>query len=950
MNSSRNPSENISSPRTFGDLYTEITTKSILTPEEEVELKKRVFEKYGGVSGLLKKRKENITEHTHQELDELLSDLPSKKSILAKLNPYLPGWDFSENAKRWWDAFIKKTGEIWERIGEVRSADIQKQADKLASIGKEEFTNIVWGQALKSFTNLTDTLVSEGKTHGTEVIWAIWVLASAGSMSEASKWIDSLSSTINKWSENFSNAIKNMKELISSFFEISGLGKFFRSIWRFFGMDLPEPGIEKNEKKETVDKNESSKTNIIEALKNPEKTKEIIGKMADKFSDKISTTYFSGQKLSENQLKKVRKIFTESLDPVSIQKIGSRIDKEGASLNVWELLDAMWEVGAVYPTKVMWELSWSGIIPKWAIFQHVVVNPSKNLIALTFDGLWLPVMNIGIDELGMMLHEKAKGSDHHALDMARVQLYGINSIMWKTLGTAIGWVVAWGIMLADTTTGTDGLKIAKYTSLKQYEKLAEEFAVIEKALSKWWVEKTSSDIFKQMLAGIKWIETNSLLLNIVSKNSSWGTLDMKKIVDWLSAQPEFVSASDKIRVLRGLADDPKNIHVFRDALKNMVVWESSTGNMWQSFTREWSQYKGGQTWEITRYIDRIDSVKKWQLSLLWDTGALSEKMKRLALTYESLKIARSADTVHLHLETAEDISKFRAFLSVIPGWIKAIAEILPAASLIISLWSIAYDARDKKEWVTSESLMDVFKTALIPTYWTFGIIRAKTLDFWKMIEKWEVPQFSDIAITGAIGGVFIYEVTRVFSGGKDILQWNITKGLSRLTYMHDIGRWLGQVARWGKNIIALASHPTASPTLTKALIAVAEKIPKKWRLTIGAWILLAGGSAYAYIKWDEKPDEIGKRLEADGLLDSERKPTEKMKSKLDEKDEKWKKTFLDELFMLYNWGEKNGIKTHLDLASGKYSLIGWDKFPGIIDSPFRETLQKLGYDISIVPN
>lgn len=81
----------------------------------------------------------------------------------------------------------------------------------------------------------------------------------------------------------------------------------------------------------------------------------------------------------------------------------------------------------------MWELSWSGIIPMWAITQNVIVNPGKNLINLTFDRLGFPMTQISMSEWGMMLDEKAKNGDKHALDMARIQLYGVNSVLWRTM-------------------------------------------------------------------------------------------------------------------------------------------------------------------------------------------------------------------------------------------------------------------------------------------------------------------------------------------------------------------------------------------------------------------------------------------------------------------------------------------------------------------------------------
>ena len=79
---------------------------------------------------------------------------------------------------------------------------------------------------------------------------------------------------------------------------------------------------------------------------------------------------------------------------------------------------------------------------------------------------------------------------------------------------------------------------------------------------------------------------------------------------------------------------------------------------------------------------------------------MSEKFKRLKLSYESLKLARSGDTVILHMENMDDVSKFRAFLSTIPGGIRALSEVIPAASLAISLGSVVWDSRDKKDATT----------------------------------------------------------------------------------------------------------------------------------------------------------------------------------------------------------------------------------------------------------
>ena len=83
-----------------------------------------------------------------------------------------------------------------------------------------------------------------------------------------------------------------------------------------------------------------------------------------------------------------------------------------------------------------------------------------------------------------MLDIKEKNGDTHALDMARIQLYGVNSVLWRTMGSVLGNAVAAGIMITDTTTKTDGLKMGKMATIKEYDSLALEFQKIESTLSR----------------------------------------------------------------------------------------------------------------------------------------------------------------------------------------------------------------------------------------------------------------------------------------------------------------------------------------------------------------------------------------------------------------------------------------------------------------------------------
>ena len=249
-----------------------------------------------------------------------------------------------------------------------------------------------------------------------------------------------------------------------------------------------------------------------------------------------------------------------------------------------------------------------------------------------------------------------------------------------------------------------------------------------------------------MMKGMEGIRANSLLLDIVAKNTTNGVMDAQKIIAAISDNKELKMFHSQLDGLKNFVD-PGQANNFRDAIKNMAKGQSSTANWSQNISREWSKYAGGKDGALVSYLERIDHIKASQINLLGDTGVLSEKWNRMKLAFQSLKMARTGDTVNLHLETAEDISKFRSFLSVIPGGIKAISEIIPASALVISLGSVAWNAKDNKDHTTGESLMDVCKTALIPAYGTFGIIRDKTVDFGKMIEKHEMPAFSDIALT-----------------------------------------------------------------------------------------------------------------------------------------------------------------------------------------------------------
>lgn len=834
-----------------------------------------------------------------------------------------------------------------EKLASIDIAEAADKARELGTEGKRLLTSEALEQSTSAVKLATEKLKTEWIAHGKEAAVAVGSIVWAKSIDDVTKWIDGITKVVESTSKTISGAIEWLKNIFSSLFRALGLDKLFKSIWWLFGFgswdssDTPKKSDNSTESSTVSD----AMKKWSKKLETAEWRKEFVEKISKSLWDKISKTYFWGEKLSDAQMKKLFTILNDSLNTEAIVKVSERLDK--GEIQFGELFDATIDMAWTYPAKVMWELSLSGIIPYWAITQHVVVNPAGNLIKLTLDGLGLPVAPISLSSFGSMLEKKAQDADSHALDMARVQLYGVNSILFRTMGEVLGTVVAGGIMLTDTTTRVDGFKnLAKPTFFKDYNTLAGEFWKIEWILNRGsgYSDKFKIGAFGHMLDGVRDIRANALVMDAVAKNTVNGKLDYKKIIDTLDElvvkNPEFGYINTQ-----ALKTSINNENSFREALKNLIKWPSSTAGIADAITRQFAKFWGGRTGEALKYLEHIDSVKKWQQSLVGDIGAMSEKLKRLKLSYESLKLARSGDTVILHMENMDDVSKFRSFLSTIPGGIRALSEVIPAASLAISLGSIAWDARDKKDWISGDSLMDVLKTAIVPAYGTWGIIRDKTVNFGKMIADGEMPEFSDMALTGVVGWVFVYEVTRIWSGIIDIKNGNVAKWFSKLTYIHDIGRGFGQVIRWSKNIAALATRPTLRPEFAKWIASIALKMPKKWRLAIGGIALTWLATGLAYAMWEDTPEEIQKQYQKDGYIDEKGNPTEKLRTLFYQKTKEERKEILDGLFILHEWLSGKFPKTYYE--EWVYSIVDYNKKWWLIDSPLRIMLQKWGIDINI---
>lgn len=194
--------ESENKPKTFGSFYTQITEWWILSPEEEDILRKKVLEKYGGISGMLKKRKEFITEATRRELDELFTDSPNKDQILAKLDPFLPGAKTLDAAKT---VAVKLPEEVKAWVTQAQEAlwSLPDTAQKAAQAALASWGQAAWavaqaletGNIVQAGAELSKAADSwSGKiTKVMDAVWAIlaWIF-SIGSGNSSKKWAELL--------------------------------------------------------------------------------------------------------------------------------------------------------------------------------------------------------------------------------------------------------------------------------------------------------------------------------------------------------------------------------------------------------------------------------------------------------------------------------------------------------------------------------------------------------------------------------------------------------------------------------------------------------------------------------------------------------------------------------------------------------------------------------------
>ncbi len=849
-----------------------------------------------------------------------------------------------------------KARALRDELSRIQIAEVADKAKELWKDGLDTVKILTPEVLTTGLKTTTDKIKSDMWKWGTEVLWAVGEIVNAGNIEWATGGIGKLSKAIDAVSGTISSAMKWLWELFSSLMAMLGLDKLWASMKGLFGMKSEEKKEDSTQKKieNWVD---VTKKRGIEALKKwaeliqkPIDKEKIVSDMTTSLGKLIWEKYFwKWVDLSPNQLEKIKGIIWKNLDISTLEKIRTQYTKDGTT-RMWDVVDVNVDLMAKLPAGTFFDIALSGIIPTHKIIYNTIVEPSKNLIQLSLDGLPFVDMQMSMTDWSGLLSEKAKSGDSHALDLARVQLYAVNGLLWKTIGMVTSGVAAgWIAMLTDTATWVNGFHMLWNGFSRNFDSLSKDIGTIESTLSSGTSPKGGS--MGVLSDRLKWLQHNYLMLDIAMK----GNEDPTKMMNLLKDDAKYVSLKQSMKIA-DLDSVVWNKEIFQRKMAWYLISPDVTRDIWSATKIAWSKWIGGAEWSIRHYMETTDDLLAKQKSMFL-AGNIRNILWTPLLALKNMNMARSADAVILHIDDAKDISKLRAFLAVIPGWLKWLAELIPATSIVFSIGSIAMDNKDKKDGVYS-SMMDIAKTVFVPAYWSVSMLMDKSVDIKSIISEGKMPPFWDMALTGVIGWVAVFEMVRVANqvaiGSSMIYNWAVSRWAMTIAKapfrgIIDITNAAGSAVRWFQNGKALFKTPIANPAVTKTLTTLATKVPKKWRLAIWAVALLAAGGAYAYVSWPESPEDIMKNLHKEGWLDIGNNPTPKMKEAFQSKNQTERKGILDELLIMHLETNKNLPKTHYESDSGKYSILSDSAFAGnnLVDSPFRMTLQHLGLDIDL---
>lgn len=762
------------------------------------------------------------------------------------------------------------------------------------------------------------------------------------------------SAAVNKLLEPLKNA-----DDVGSFLE--AVLEFFKNFFKFVfsGGTISEViddgkkavGDAKDALKNGKDAISDAADKAADEFRNPEKRKEAVDKIVKTLSGDISKKYFSGADLSPAKLARLRAIVDDSFDNSGLAKIAKSYVDNGET-TVGEIISAIGNAANL--PKFAFSLAMSGILPVGKIAYDATIDTGKAVFSLSLDGMGLPPVFMEQKDLEAFFatHAKAGAFKDYALDMARIELYRPMGLFYSLVAASLGAIAKSGVaVFADTATGANGFTIARGIATSDFDKVFGEFSKIEKVVG---ASSASGEKASAVLADLK-----KELLNV---NRNWALLGAAREVgydvDKILAHPKIAQAMKDGIVTQADVARLKAAKGMQNPLQSVISAPDTRGF---NVSQEFKMGVGTSEGVLQRFLRELDDVKAFQNTLARKDGGSLEKLNRLGEWIKTMKVARAADTVVLHLETPDDVAKLKAVQSVWPEGLSGFFKALPVLGFTGSVFSVVVGSKAEGE-VKGKDIGNALAMALVPIYGSVHIISGMTVS-WEDIKNGKLPSLTDaalgslavttLAIEGSRLASHTVEAAKLLANGR-VLSAGKTIGQGVAMHAIDLVKSAAYVAR-GVNHVRMAAAPMLG-AMTKLMANGAETaMATKNRIAIiAAGLLIAGGAAAAMLE-KKTPQECEDALKKDGWLDDSGNPTSAFFNTFHSLDLDRKREILDTLFAGKVDLKGKSPKVSYDENAREYAVVvkkseERDTWQDILnrDPQFRDQLARLSIDVRVL--
>ncbi|MFB0964184.1 MAG: hypothetical protein QMC36_00490, partial [Patescibacteria group bacterium] len=671
------------------------------------------------------------------EMPEVLADSrKSVESLLAKCRTKMENAVSDEEKRRYSELIQKLESSLASRSEKARSVTHDALSDLMSSLSKEDRALVE--EAEKGVVTATEKVRDSAASVARKIESAVpetGDLARAAKEGDKDKALEAGKQIVDKAAQEGGQIIEKGGEKLRVYAGSAAVGKlleplkkaddigslleaiveFFKNFFKFafsggtFTEVIDEGKKAMGDAKDAVDKGKdaisAAADKAADEFKDPEKRKEAIDKIAKTLSVDISKKYFSGADLSPAKMARLRAIVEDSFDNSGLAKIAKSYVDDGET-TVGEIISAIGSAANL--PKFAFSLAMSGILPVGKIAYDATINTGKAVFSLSLDGMGLPPVFMEQKDLEAFFasHANAGAFKDYALDMARIELYRPMGLFYSLVAASVGAIAKTGVaVFADTATGANGFTVARGIATSDFDKVFGEFSKIEKAIGG---SSASGEKATAVLADLK--------KELMHVNRNWVLLGAAREVgydvDKIIAHPKIAQAMRDGIVTQADVARLKAAKGMQNPLQAVISAPDTRGF---NVSQEFKMGIGTSEGVFQRFLRELDDVKAFQNTLARKDGGSLEKLNRLGEWIKTMKVARAADTVVLHLETPEDVAKLKAVQSVWPEGLSGMFKALPVLGFTGSVFSVVVGSKAEGE-VKGKDIGNALAMALVPIY------------------------------------------------------------------------------------------------------------------------------------------------------------------------------------------------------------------------------------------